>query len=199
MNIDMLSVSGHKLHAMKGTGLLYVSEKVPFYPFLLGGHQQGGRRAGTENIAGIVGLAEAMRFAAENLESRSEKLSPLRERLIAAISAMKGTTFNGDMEKSLPSIVNFSFEGVEGETLVLQLDLLGIAVSSGSACASGSTEPSHVIAALGGSADAARGSIRISMSDETSESDVEAVIAALGKVSCLRSVQAAPARTYDRR
>ena len=167
LNADMLSISGHKLHAMKGVGLLYAKSSAP------------GKRAGTENIAGIVGLAEAMRYAHENAEQKRAHLLPLRERLIAEMSRIDGARLNGDRERRLASNVNFSFAGIEGETLVLQLDLLGIAVSSGSACTSGSLDPSHVLTAIGASHDEARGSIRVSMSEYTTESDIDAFLSAL--------------------
>lgn len=186
-NIDMLSVSGHKLHAMKGTGLLYVRDGLPLHPLMLGGAQQGGRRAGTENIAGIVGLAEAMRHAAENVDNKRGHLLPLRDKLISELSELRGARLNGDPEKRLASNVNFSFEGHEGETLVLQLDLRGIAVSSGSACASGSLDPSHVLTAIGLSHDMARSSLRISMSEFTTESEINACISALSELCVPRS------------
>lgn len=173
---DMLSISGHKLHAPKGIGILCA--KDPF-PFLLGGAQQGGRRAGTENIAAIVGLAEALRTAAENLNAKNAKLKKLQDRLISEISKLPGAKLNGSRENRLPCNVNFSFPGHESETMILKLDLKGIAVSGGSACASGSLEPSHVLTAIGCSYDEARGSLRISMSDETTEADIETFLQTL--------------------
>ena len=181
-NIDMLSLSGHKLHAMKGVGLLYVKGAAPFFPLISGGSQQSGKRAGTENIAGIVGLAEAVRDAAEHLPDKTAHLLPLRERLTEEISALPGARLNGDRRLRLPSNVNFSFAGQEGETLVLKLDLRGIAVSSGSACTSGSLDPSHVLTAIGCTHDEARSSIRISMSRYTTENDIDALIAALKEI-----------------
>ncbi len=174
--IDMLSLSGHKIHAPKGVGLLYVRNASSLHPMILGGAQQGGRRAGTENIAGIAGLAEAMSAAADGLIAKNGKLFPLREKLISELSRIDGAKLNGDRTMRLASNVNFSFEGIEGEALVLQLDLLGIAVSSGSACTSGSTEPSHVLTATGCSYDEARSSLRITMSEETTESDIDAFL-----------------------
>ena len=181
-NIDMLSLSGHKLHAMKGTGLLYVREGIPFRPLMQGGSQQGGKRPGTENIAGIVGLAEAIRDAAEHVDEKRAHLTPLRDRLISELSAFPGAKLNGDRENALPSIVNFSFPGMEGETLVLQLDLLGIAVSSGSACTSGSLDPSHVLMAVGCTHEQAKGSVRVSMSRFTTEDDIERFIAGMKQI-----------------
>ncbi len=179
-NIDMLSLSGHKIHAMKGTGLLYVRNSAKLRPFMLGGAQQGGKRAGTENIAGIVGLAEAMRAAADGLSAKNEKLLPLREKLISELSRISGAKLNGDRAMRLASNVNFSFEGIEGEALILQLDLMGIAVSSGSACTSGSSEPSHVLTAIGRTYDEARSSVRITMSEETCDSDIDAFLDGMG-------------------
>ncbi len=190
---DMLSVSGHKLHAPKGVGLLYVREPAALPPFILGGAQQNGKRAGTENVAGIVGLAEAMRAAAGSAGAKRKKLLALRQRLISGISAIKGARLNGDPERRLASNVNFSFTGIEGEALVLQLDLASIAVSSGSACASGSLDPSHVLTALGLSHDEARSSIRITMSDLTSSADIDGLLEALppiiDKLRSLRGIE----------
>ena len=178
-NVDMLSLSGHKIHAPKGVGLLYVRDGLPFFPLLTGGAQQGGKRAGTENIAGIVGLAEAVRFAAENTDAKNERLLPLRERLFAELGGLDGVRINGDRDRRLASNANFSFAGHEGENLVLLLDLRGIAVSSGSACASGSLDPSHVLTAMGLTHDEARSSIRVSMSEYTTFDETEEFIAAV--------------------
>ncbi len=178
-NVDMLSLSGHKIHAQKGVGLLYVRDGLPFYPLLSGGAQQGGKRAGTENIAGIVGLAEAMRYAAENVDTKNARLLPLRERLFNEIGRLAGVRINGDRERRLACSANFSFAGHEGENLVLQLDLRGIAVSSGSACASGSLDPSHVLTAMGLTHDEARSSIRVSMSEYTTSEDIDEFIKAI--------------------
>lgn len=177
--IDMLSLSGHKLHAPKGIGILYVRDGTPLHPLLLGGAQQGGRRAGTEDIASIVGLAEALRASAEALPAKTEKLLAFRDRIIAEVSAFPGAKLNGDPHIRIPANVNFSFPGYESETLILKLDLAGIAVSGGSACASGSLDPSHVLAAIGCSAREAKGSLRITMSDLTTDSDVSGFLSAL--------------------
>ena len=186
-NVDMLSLSGHKIHAMKGVGLLYVREPASLRPFIRGGAQQSGKRAGTENIAGIAGLAEAMRAAAENISEKNGKLLPMREKLIAELSKISGARLNGDREKRLASNVNFSFGGIEGEALILRLDLLGIAVSSGSACTSGSLDPSHVLTALGLTKDEARSSVRITMSDLTTEAEIDELIRVLpGEIEKLR-------------
>ncbi|MCR4780539.1 MAG: cysteine desulfurase [Ruminiclostridium sp.] len=175
-DVDMLSLSGHKLHAPKGIGIFCAKDP---YPMLLGGSQQGGRRAGTENIAAIVGLAEALRASAENMDAKNARLLPLRDRLISEISRIPGAKLNGCRERRLACNVNFSFPGHESETMILKLDLKGIAVSGGSACASGSLEPSHVLSAIGCSYDEARSSLRISMSDLTSEADIDAFLKAL--------------------
>lgn len=188
-NVDMLSLSGHKIHAMKGVGLLYVREPASLRPFVRGGTQQSGKRAGTENIAGIAGLAEAMRAAAENISEKNGKLLPMREKLIAELSKISGARLNGDREKRLASNVNFSFGGIEGEALILRLDLLGIAVSSGSACTSGSLDPSHVLTALGLTKDEARSSVRITMSDLTTEAEIDELIRVLpGEIEKLRAL-----------
>lgn len=178
-NVDMMSLSGHKLHAAKGVGLLYVKDGTPFRPYILGGAQQSGRRAGTENIAGIVGLARAMSDAAADMDAKNAKLLPLREKLITALSELPGAMLNGSREKRIASNVNVSFPGKEGETLVLRLDLMGIAVSSGSACTSGSLDPSHVLTAMGLSHDEARSAIRITMSKYTEPADIDALISAM--------------------
>ena len=186
-NVDMLSLSGHKIHAMKGVGLLYVRDSASLRPFIRGGAQQSGKRAGTENIAGIAGLAEAMRAAAVNISGKNGKLLPMREKLIAELSKISGARLNGDREKRLASNVNFSFGGIEGEALILRLDLLGIAVSSGSACTSGSLDPSHVLTALGLTKDEARSSVRITMSDLTTEVEIDELIRVLpGEIEKLR-------------
>lgn len=182
--IDMLSLSGHKLHAPKGIGILYVRDGIPLHPSLLGGAQQGGRRAGTENVAAAVGLAEALRASAENLPDKTAKLLAFRDRLITGISALPGAKLNGDPHERIPSNVNFSFPGHESETLILKLDLAGIAVSGGSACASGSLDPSHVLGAIGCTPAEAKGSLRITMSDLTTDSDITALLTELHRIIC---------------
>jgi len=175
-NIDMLSLSGHKIHAMKGVGLLYVSKKIRLAPFIEGGAQESGKRAGTENIAAIVGLATALQEAVCGVETRNRLLTPLRDKIIDAFSKIEAAHLNGDRDKRLCGTVNFSFVGVEGESLLLQLDLHGIAASSGSACTSGSLDPSHVLLALGLSHEVAHGSLRISMSEYTTEAEIDELI-----------------------
>lgn len=174
--IDLLSLSGHKIHAPKGVGLLYADKKVRLAPLIDGGGQESGRRAGTENIAAIVGLAAAMKRAKAGMAEKNARLTVFRDRIIAELSKIERARLNGDAEKRLSGNVNFSFEGIEGESLLLQLDLKGIAASSGSACTSGSLDPSHVLLALGLSHETAHGSLRISLSDETTEEEVSAFL-----------------------
>ena len=180
--VDMLSLSGHKLHAPKGIGILYVRDGVPLAPALLGGAQQGGRRAGTENIAAAAALAEALRASEAGLSEKTAKLLAFRSRLINEISRIPSAKLNGDPTARIPSNVNFSFAGQESETLILKLDLRGIAVSGGSACASGSLDPSHVLKAIGCTPTEAKGSLRITMSDLTSGSDISGFLEALGSI-----------------
>ncbi|MGN0617671.1 MAG: cysteine desulfurase NifS [Ruminiclostridium sp.] len=181
-NIDMLSLSGHKIHGMKGTGLLYVNKSIKLPPYIDGGAQESGKRAGTENIAGIVGLAEALSAAVAGIDEKNARLLPLREKIIGELSKIEKSRLNGDHEKRLCSNVNFSFEGLEGEALLLQLDLHGIAASSGSACTSGSLDPSHVLLSIGLPHEIAHGSLRVSMSDLTTEAEVDEFLAVLPAV-----------------
>lgn len=188
-NIDLMSVSGHKLHAPKGVGLLYCRRGIKLNPLIFGGGQERGIRAGTENVAGIAALAEAMTAACETMDKTSEKHKAFSEKIIKAVSEIDRVHFNGDYEKRIPSTLNFSFEGVEGESLLLQLDLNGIASGSGSACTSSSLDPSHVLLALGLTHEAARGSLRISMGDETSEENIDKLLEVLpGIVAKLRTM-----------
>ena len=175
-NIDILSISGHKIHAMKGTGAIYINKSIRLAPYIDGGQQESGKRAGTENIAGIVGLGVAMTDAVEGLAAKNEKLKKFQTRIIDALSPIEKSHLNGDRYNRLCNNVNFSFEGCEGEALLLQLDLKGIAASSGSACTSGSLDPSHVLLAIGLPHVVAHGSLRISMSDMTTEKDVDALL-----------------------
>ena len=188
-NIDMLSVSGHKIHAQKGVGLLYVKKGVVLPNLIDGGAQERGKRAGTENIAGIVGLAKAMEIASQNIEERGERTKVLRDKLIDNILKIDRTRLNGDREQRLPGNVNISIEGIEGESLLLSLDMYGICASSGSACTSGSLDPSHVLLAIGLCHEVAHGSLRISLSDENTMEDVDRIIEVLpGIVERLRSM-----------
>lgn len=188
-NIDMLSISGHKIHAQKGVGLLYVKRGVVLPNLIDGGAQERGKRAGTENIAGIVGLAKAMEIASQNIEERGERTKVLRDKLIDNILKIERTRLNGDREQRLPGNVNISIEGIEGESLLLSLDMYGICASSGSACTSGSLDPSHVLLAIGLCHEVAHGSLRISLSDENTMEDVDRILEVLpGIVERLRSM-----------
>jgi cysteine desulfurase len=176
-NIDLLSLSGHKLHAPKGVGVLYVRKGTRLSPFMLGGHQEAGRRAGTENVPGIVGLGKACELAAENLEVENGKVKALRDKLEKTIlDKCPDCRLNGDPENRLPNTSNISFEYIEGEAILLMLDKYGICASSGSACTSGSLEPSHVLRAMGVPFTAAHGSIRFSLSRYNTEEDVDYTI-----------------------
>ncbi len=172
-NIDMLSLSGHKLHAPKGVGALYVKRGVRFRPFLTGGHQERSRRAGTENVAGIVGLGKACKLAAENMKIENTQVRNLRDRLEAGLLAnIESTRVNGDKGNRLPNTSNISFEFIEGESILLLLDRLGICASSGSACTTGSLEPSHVLRAMGVPYTSAHGAIRFSLSRYNTEDEI---------------------------
>lgn len=175
--IDLLSLSGHKLHAPKGVGVLYVRKGTRIAPFLLGGHQEGGRRAGTENVPGIVGLGKACELAAQHMEDENTRVRALRDKLEKAILAnCPDSRINGDPESRLPNTTNISFEYIEGEAILLMLDQYGICASSGSACTSGSLEPSHVLRAMGVPFTAAHGSIRYSLSRYNTEEEVDFTI-----------------------
>jgi cysteine desulfurase len=176
-NIDLLSLSGHKLHAPKGVGVLYVRKGTRLSPFMLGGHQEAGRRAGTENVPGIVGFGKACELAAENFEAENGKVKTLRDKLETAIlKRCPDCRLNGDQENRLPNTSNISFEYIEGEAILLMLDKYGICASSGSACTSGSLEPSHVLRAMGVPFTAAHGSIRFSLSRYNTEEEVDYTI-----------------------
>ena len=178
--IDMLSCSGHKLHAPKGIGVLYLRRNTRFRPLLRGGHQERGRRAGTENSASIVGLGVACELAQQHLETENTTVKALRDRLQRGILARVGNAFaNGDMLHRLPNTASIAFEYVEGEGILLLLNKQGIAASSGSACTSGSLEPSHVLRAMGIPYTAAHGTIRFSLSRYNTEEEVDRVIAAV--------------------
>jgi cysteine desulfurase len=176
-NIDLLSLSGHKLHAPKGVGVLYVRKGTRLSPFMLGGHQEAGRRAGTENVPGIVGLGKACELAAESLETENSKIKILRDKLEKTIlEKCPDCRLNGDPDNRLPNTSNISFEYIEGEAILLMLDKYGICASSGSACTSGSLEPSHVLRAMGVPFTAAHGSIRFSLSRYNTEHEVNYTI-----------------------
>jgi cysteine desulfurase len=176
-NIDLLSLSGHKLHAPKGVGILYVRKGTRLAPFMLGGHQEGGRRAGTENVPGIIGLGKACELAMQNFDQENKKVKYLRDKLEKGILAKcPDCMVNGDTESRLPNTSNISFEFIEGESILLMLDRFGICASSGSACTSGSLEPSHVLRAMGVPFTAAHGSIRFSLSRYNTEEEVNFTI-----------------------
>jgi len=175
--VDMLSLSGHKLHAPKGIGVLYVRKGTRFSPFVIGGHQEKGRRAGTENVASIVGLGKACELAAKSLHKEATYLKTLSDRLESALlNCCPDARINGDVENRLPNTTNISFEYVEGEAILLRLNEFGICASSGSACTSGSLEPSHVLRAMGIPYTAVHGSIRFSLSRYTTEQEIDRVI-----------------------
>jgi cysteine desulfurase len=176
-SIDLLSLSGHKLHAPKGIGVLYVRKGTRLSPYMLGGHQEAGRRAGTENVAGIIGLGKACELAANNFEEENNRVKKLRDKLENSILKSCPDCFvNGDKKNRLPNTANISFEYIEGEAILLMLDKYGICASSGSACTSGSLEPSHVLRAMGVPFTAAHGSIRFSLSRYNTEEEVDFVI-----------------------
>ena len=175
--VDMLSLSGHKLHAPKGIGALYVKKGTRFYPYIIGGHQEHGRRAGTENVASIIALGEACELAQGNLQTEAVHVARLRDRLEnALLEKCPDPRINGDTSHRLPNTSNISFEYVEGEAILLRIDEFGICASSGSACTSGSLEPSHVLRAMGIPFTAIHGSIRFSLSRYTTEEEIDKVI-----------------------
>lgn len=188
-NIDMLSLAAHKFHGPKGIGILYAKKGVALTPLIQGGAQERGRRAGTENIPGIMGMAAALEEACAHMEDNSRRLRVLRDQLIAGLSQIPHSILNGDAEKRLPNNVNFCFEGIEGESLLLLLDDKGICASSGSACTSGSLDPSHVLLAIGRVHDVAHGSLRLTLSAENTEEQITYTIKAVKEaVEYLRSI-----------
>ena len=175
--VDFLSLSGHKLHAPKGVGALYVRRGVRFHPFVLGGHQETGRRAGTENVASVVGLGMAAELATKNINHENTVVRTLRDRLESGlVAAIPNTRVNGDVEHRLPNTTNISFEYIEGESILMLLDQYGICASSGSACTTGSLEPSHVLRAMGLPYTAAHGAIRFSLSRYNTADEVDFVL-----------------------
>lgn len=181
--VDMLSLSGHKLHAPKGVGALYVRKGTRFFPYLIGGHQEKGRRAGTENVASIIGLGKACELAMKNLDDEILYLSRLRDKLeTALLKSCPDVRINGDAGSRLPNTTNLSFEYVEGESILLRLNEYGICASSGSACSSGSLEPSHVLRAMGIPFTAIHGSIRFSLSRYNKEEEIDRVIDIMPKI-----------------
>ena len=181
-NIDMLSLSAHKFHGPKGVGALYCRKGVRLLPFIDGGAQERGRRAGTENIAGIAAMAAALKEACAGMRENAAKLTALRDKIVAALTKIPHSRLNGDMEHHLPGTVNMCFEGIEGEGLLLHLDDRGVCASSGSACTSGSLEPSHVLLAIGLPHEVAHGSLRLSLSEYNTEEDADRIIAAVPEV-----------------
>ena len=188
-HIDMLSLSAHKFHGPKGVGLLYVRRGVPVFPHIQGGAQERGRRAGTENLPGILGMAAAFEEALAHLEENTAKVTALRDKLIEGLSRVPHGALNGHRDKRLPNNVSFCFEGIEGESLLLLLDMKGVQASSGSACTSGSLDPSHVLLAIGRPHEVAHGSLRLSLSEYNTEEEIDHILTAVPEVvDYLRSI-----------
>ena len=188
-NIDMLSLSGHKFHGPKGVGVLYARQGIPLTNIIEGGAQERGKRAGTENIPGIVSMAAALKEACDHIDENAVKVSALRDKLIAGLSRIPHSAVNGDTVHRLPGNVNFCFEGIEGESLLLLLDAKGICASSGSACTSGSLDPSHVLLAIGRPHEVAHGSLRLSLCEWNTEEEVDYILQAVPEVvAYLRSM-----------
>ena len=181
-NIDMLSLSGHKFHGPRGVGVLYVRKGLPLLNLIEGGAQERGKRAGTENLPAIAGMAAALQEACAHLEENAQKERVLRDRLIEGLSRIPHSALNGDRNCRLPGNVNFCFEGIEGESLLLLLDDKGIAASSGSACTSGSLDPSHVLLAIGRPHEVAHGSLRLTLSEETTREEIDQAVRAVTEV-----------------
>lgn len=181
-NIDILSLSGHKIHAQKGIGAIYIKKGLALPNLIFGGAQERNKRAGTENVPAIVGLGTAIEIATANIPEKAEKVTAMRNRLIDGILKLPKTRLNGSRENRLPGNCNISIEGVEGESLLLKLDLNGICASSGSACTSGSLDPSHVLLALGLKHEVAHGSLRLSISDENTDEDIDYILEVVPKV-----------------
>ncbi len=181
-NIDMLSASGHKFHGPKGTGFLYVKKGIALTNLIEGGAQERGKRAGTENVPGIAAMATALKESVANLDDYKAKLTPVRDRIIAGLSEIPHSALNGDAVSRVPSNINFCFEGIEGESLLLLLDDKGIAASSGSACTSGSLDPSHVLLAIGRVHDVAHGSLRLSLGEDITDEDADYIVKSVKEV-----------------
>ena len=181
-NVDMLSISGHKFHGPKGVGVFYCKKTVPLISFINGGAQERGKRAGTENLAGIVGMATALEDAYAEMDKTAEKETKLRDKLLNELSKIPHSKINGDREKRLPNNFNMCFEGIEGESLLLLLDDEGICASSGSACTSGSLDPSHVLLAIGLPHEVAHGSLRLTLSKYNTEEEIDKVIETVPKI-----------------
>ena len=181
-NIDLLSASAHKFHGPKGVGFLYARKGIRLTNLIEGGAQENGKRAGTENVPGIAAMAAALREAAENMERNAARMAEKRDRLIKGLKAIPHSALNGDAQHRLPGNVNFCFEGIEGESLLLLLDDKGIEASSGSACTSGSLDPSHVLLAIGRVHDVAHGSLRLSIGEDLNDEDTEYIIRSVAEV-----------------
>ena len=181
-NIDMLSLSGHKFHGPKGVGALYCRRGFPLVNVIEGGAQERGKRGGTENIAGICGMAAALKDACDHMDERMARVAAMRDKLIAGISQIPHCDLNGDRVNRLPNNVSFCFEGIEGESLLLLLDFKGVAASSGSACTSGSLDPSHVLLAIGRVHDVAHGSLRLSLSDDNTDEEMDHILKVVPEV-----------------
>ena len=175
-NIDMLSLSSHKFHGPKGSGVLYARKGIPLVNIIEGGAQERGKRAGTENLPAIVGMAAALQEACDHIDENAAKVSALRDKLISGLSKIPHSALNGDPMHRLPGNVNFCFEGIEGESLLLLLDAKGICASSGSACTSGSLDPSHVLLAIGRPHEVAHGSLRLSLCEWNTEEEVDIIL-----------------------
>ncbi len=181
-NIDMLSLSAHKFHGPKGVGLLYARQGIPLTNIIEGGAQERGKRAGTENIPGIVSMAAALKEACDHIDENAAKVSALRDKLIAGLSRIPHSAVNGDLAHRLPGNVNFCFEGIEGESILLLLDAKGICASSGSACTSGSLDPSHVLLAIGRPHEVAHGSLRLSLCEWNTQEEVDYMLQVIPEV-----------------
>ena len=181
-NIDMLSLSGHKFHGPKGSGVLYARKGIPLVNIIEGGAQERGKRAGTENLPAIVGMAAALQEACDHIDENAAKVSALRDKLISGLSKIPHSALNGDPVHRLPGNVNFCFEGIEGESLLLLLDAKGICASSGSACTSGSLDPSHVLLAIGRPHEVAHGSLRLSLCEWNTEEEVDIILREVPRV-----------------
>ena len=181
-NIDMLSLSGHKFHGPRGVGALYCRRGLMLTNLIDGGAQERGKRAGTENLAGIMGMTAALEHAVANLDAYTARVSALRDKLIEGLSEIPHCALNGDRVNRLPNNVSFCFEGIEGEALLLLLDMKGVASSSGSACTSGSLDPSHVLLAIGRIHDVAHGSLRLSLSEYTTDEEIEHILKVVPEV-----------------
>ena len=189
MNIDLLSMSGHKFHAPKGVGVLYAKKGMPLFNIIEGGAQERGKRAGTENIPGIVALAAALKESVDNMEANTAKIIPMRDKLFTELSKIPHSKINGSLEHHVPGTVNMCFEGIEGESLLLLLDSKGICASSGSACTSGSLDPSHVLLAIGLPHEVAHGSLRLSIGEYNTMEEIDHIIEVVpGIVEYLRSI-----------